>query len=80
MSISNLDGELNFCASLLNSTLNLHFNFKIETKFLITFEKIQFQMFAFEKLSHDNKFNFSIWLFLILKNINLNKKVGIDYS
>ena len=58
MNISNLDDELNFCASLLNSILNLDFNFKIETKFLTTFEKVQFQMFSFEKCSHDNKFHF----------------------
>ena len=43
---------------MLNSILNLDFNFKIETKFLITFEKVQFQMFSFEKCSHDNKFHF----------------------
>ena len=58
MNISNLDDELNFCASLLNSILNLDFNFKTETKFLITFEKVQFQMFSFEKCSHNSKFYF----------------------
>ena len=58
MQVSNLGDKLNFCMSLSNSIINLDSDFKMETKFFILYERIKFDLQAFEKFSHDNKFQF----------------------
>ena len=75
--VSNLNEEMLFCTSLSNSILNLDFGFKIETKFFISYDRIKFELYTFEKFSHENKFQF---FDLITSNFGKKKLEQIGWS